>query len=348
MAERVRAALSPKDYVSTAIRQAGVSVTLGVFIGSALTSGIAFGIAAAYIANERVLRRLRSKALDVVTAARDAALTTREGQALQRALLQSVGEEPTQSDTDVPSPKPVDLTQPITTFDDPRMAWGAENGRPGGVGGEWGLEDNGRALRIAPTPGLDYWCRTFYTPLLVKTDGQAYVASVAPDAQVTITTAFTLLPGGQFDQAGIMIVIDERTWVKAGIEFVDGAPRLACVVTNNGFSDWSTSPWPGLEAAKVSACVRVSKLNPGAEQGGCLVFEAAPYDDARGPRQEPQWSMARIASLRGPTGRPWQVGVMAQSPIKHSGCSVRFHHICIAPKAATTHEAALPDGHGGL
>ena len=38
-----------------------------------------------------------------------------------------------------------------------------------------------------------------------------------------------------------MILVDARTWVKAGIEFVDGTPRLAMVVTNDGFSDWSTA-----------------------------------------------------------------------------------------------------------
>ena len=53
--------LSPSEYVAQAVRTAGATLTLGVFIGSALTSGIAVGIAAAVLANEKVLRRLRVK-----------------------------------------------------------------------------------------------------------------------------------------------------------------------------------------------------------------------------------------------------------------------------------------------
>lgn len=34
-----------------------------------------------------------------------------------------------------------------------------------------------------------------------------------------------------------MVLVDENTWVKAGIEYCDAAPRLSCVVTNEGFSE---------------------------------------------------------------------------------------------------------------
>ena len=347
--ERMRAALSPKDYVAQAIRQAGMSVTLGVFIGSALTSGIAVGLVTAYYANERVFGRLRAMLFETVSAARDAALTTREGKALQRALLRSASDEPTSASTLEPSShdEPADISEPITSFDDPRMSWAKESGEPG----QWKLVSQGDQLVIRPTPGRDYWCRTFYTPLLVKTDGQAYVCSVGADAEATLTTAFTLSPAGQFDHAGVIILIDDRTWVKAGIEFVDGVPRLACVVTMDGFSDWSTSAWPVLDGGdqKVSAAVRISKLNPGPQQGACIVFEAAPYsetDAARG--QTPAWAMARIAPLRGPIGRPWQMGVTALSPLKQDGCSAHFFSIRLAAKATTVHAAALPKDHGGL
>ena len=83
--------LSPSEYVADAIKQASVTLTLGVFVGSALTSGIAVGVAAAVLANETVLYRLRARAVEALTAARDAALSTQEGRALQRALLQSGG-----------------------------------------------------------------------------------------------------------------------------------------------------------------------------------------------------------------------------------------------------------------
>ena len=98
--------LSPSEYVAQAVRTAGVTLTLGVFVGSALTSGIAVGIAAAVLANERVLRRLRVKAVEALTAARDAALSTQEGKALQRAVLHSGGAiDQAQTTTPLPDPQ---------------------------------------------------------------------------------------------------------------------------------------------------------------------------------------------------------------------------------------------------
>ena len=82
-----------------------------------------------------------------------------------------------------------------------------------------------------------------------------------------------------------MIAVDENAWVKAGIEYTDGAPRLSCVVTNDGgFSDWSTQPWVNWDdvAGATSIRVRVSKLRPGSAQGPALVFETAPWVDGGG------------------------------------------------------------------
>lgn len=185
----------------------------------------------------------------------------------------------------------------------------------------------------------------------MKTDAQALLTSVAAQAEASIVCAFTLSPASQFDQAGLLVLIDEHTWAKAGIEFVDGSPRLAMVVTNGGYSDWSTSPWPQWDASArtVSAVVRLSKLQPGAEQGGCLVFEAAEYvPGVRLADPSLSWQQVRIASLRGRRDRAWRMGVSCMSPIAQAGCSVRYHSVHLGPKVEPVHEAALPAGHGGL
>ena len=45
-----------------------------------------------------------------------------------------------------------------------------------------------------------------------------------------------------YDQAGLMIYIDDRTWLKAGTEFTDGAPHFSVVTTREDQSDWSMMP----------------------------------------------------------------------------------------------------------
>ena len=75
----------------------------------------------------------------------------------------------------------------------------------------------GEELVIVPAPQRDYWSKTFYSPLLVKHDAQTLLTVVPATVEATLTTAFTLTPVAQFDQAGIMILVDDTTWVKAGI-----------------------------------------------------------------------------------------------------------------------------------
>eukprot|EP00536_Pseudo-nitzschia_multiseries_P001305 jgi/Psemu1/322016/estExt_fgenesh1_pg.C_160022 len=82
---------------------------------------------------------------------------------------------------------------------------------------EWhnGVPDHsiiaGKKLEIRPTPNKDYWCRTFYDPLLIKTDAETLLARVPAGDEATLATSFTLRPRSQFDQAGIMVLVDENT-----------------------------------------------------------------------------------------------------------------------------------------
>ena len=63
--------------------------------------------------------------------------------------------------------------------------------------------------------------------------------TVPANTELTMEVLFELHAVSQFDQAGLIVYVDEDHWLKAGIEVVDGIPRLSCVVTNN-YSDWST------------------------------------------------------------------------------------------------------------
>ena len=80
----------PQELVYSTLRQMSVSLGLGVFIGAATVTGCAVGVAAAYVANEAVLRRLRQRAEHWLGEAREAALRTREGKALAKAWTRGV------------------------------------------------------------------------------------------------------------------------------------------------------------------------------------------------------------------------------------------------------------------
>eukprot|EP00929_Paragymnodinium_shiwhaense_P047258 TRINITY_DN23968_c0_g1_i5.p1 TRINITY_DN23968_c0_g1~~TRINITY_DN23968_c0_g1_i5.p1 ORF type:complete len:252 (-),score=28.52 TRINITY_DN23968_c0_g1_i5:264-1019(-) len=239
----------------------------------------------------------------------------------------------------------------ITSFADERFTW---NCSPSQQPPQHHIdpESKGAVITITPTPGLDYWSKTFYDPLLIKHDAPCLLAPVPADMEATLTTAFTLTPKAQFDQSGIMVFVDESTWVKAGIEFTDGSPRLSCVVTNQGFSDWSTQEMPkdwrspsSDASSSISIRVRVHKLLPGGRgsaQGPAMVFEAAAFEDGlpdcRSDAASVAWTQVRIASLRS-ADQPWRMGIFAISPIEAAGCSAVFHHVELGPKQAPVHDA---------
>lgn len=102
------------------------------------------------------------------------------------------------------------------------------------------------------------WTLCCLLRLLVKHDGQVMVCPVESLKEASLSLAFTLSPRAQFDQAGAMVLVDESCWVKAGIEFCDAQPRLSCVVTNEGYSDWSTQAWPW-DGTSVSLRLRLHK-----------------------------------------------------------------------------------------
>lgn len=58
--------------------------------------------------------------------------------------------------------------------------------------------------------------------------------------KVCVEADFTTL----YDQAGLMIYLDEKHWLKAGIEYNDGQPMIGSVLTNE-VSDWATGKLMG-------------------------------------------------------------------------------------------------------
>ncbi|NES28780.1 DUF1349 domain-containing protein [Micromonospora terminaliae] len=137
-------------------------------------------------------------------------------------------------------------------------------------------EPAGDALLVEPRGGSDFWRRTSYG--FVHDDGSALLAPFPVDSAVEVS--FRLDYAAQFDQAGVLVRVDERRWTKAGVEVSDGEPQVGAVVTDER-SDWSVAPVPEWSGRDVT--VRVSRA------GDALTVRARV--DA-----EP-WRLVRVAPL---------------------------------------------------
>ena len=196
------------------------------------------------------------------------------------------------------------------------------------------------SLSVTPHALRDSWSTTFYTPLLKKDDLAALLASVPPSEEVTIDVSCSMQCGAQFDQVGIFVTCGEGTFIKAGLELSDGTPRLSVVVTNSGFSDWSTQAWPRFSGGVAGVRLRLHKLHP--PQGPCVLIEADTGGDdplhtcPKSTRASPEWAFVRIAPLHAPAGAPWGVGVFSAAPVA-AGTVASFSHASIGPRAPLSH-----------
>ena len=96
-----------------------------------------------------------------------------------------------------------------------------------------------RALEMETGEKTDFWRDTFYG--FTRESGHAWLAPVTGDFSLSVR-----FRGGYetlYDQAGLMVRLDETTWLKCGVEFVDGVQHASVVVTRD-HSDWSVVPLP--------------------------------------------------------------------------------------------------------
>ncbi|MFJ2980629.1 DUF1349 domain-containing protein [Curtobacterium sp. NPDC087082] len=110
--------------------------------------------------------------------------------------------------------------------------------------GQWTHEPaaatlDGEVLRVTAVEGSDAWRTTSYG--FVHDSEHALLRPV--DGAFSVEVSFVLDYTEQFDQAGVFLRVDERNWIKAGVEFADGTPQVGAVVTRDA-SDWSVAPVP--------------------------------------------------------------------------------------------------------
>lgn len=97
---------------------------------------------------------------------------------------------------------------------------------------KWTVEN--QALSMFITPKSDYWRISHYG--FTVDDAPFYYALYGGEFEVKVKITGDYK--NRFDQAGLMLRIDEQNYIKAGIEFVDGVYNLSTVVTHKT-SDWS-------------------------------------------------------------------------------------------------------------
>ncbi|MBX5225227.1 DUF1349 domain-containing protein [Rhizobium sp. NLR9b] len=166
------------------------------------------------------------------------------------------------------------------------------------------------SLTLTTDEKTDFWCETYYG--FTRDNGHflAFPTGDSFTAEIRIQGEFRTL----YDQAGLMVRLDETRWVKSGVEFTDGEAFLSAVVTD-GRSDWSVSqPFKELEDFHIRVTVA----------GGAMRIQAS--------RDGSRWPLLRLAPF--PAADRYEVGPAACTP-ERSGLRVRFSEFSIGPAIST-------------
>ena len=154
-------------------------------------------------------------------------------------------------------------------------------------------------LELTTAAGSDFWRKTHDGA--IRDNGHFRHGTVTGDfvAEVKLTGDYNSL----YDHAGIMLWVAPETWLKCGVEFVNGVQHASAVVTRD-YSDWSVVELP---QNPVSLYLRVKRA-------GATVEVFYSLDGAT-------WTLIRVAHL---TANPTlQLGLMAAAP-KGAGFRVVF------------------------
>lgn len=169
---------------------------------------------------------------------------------------------------------------------------------------EWNVDEQ-QNLTVKTGAKTDFWRTTHYG--FIRDNGHFYYQEVDGDFEVTVKVTGNYQ--NLYDQAGLMLREDEQTWLKCGIEFVEGQQNASVVITRQ-FSDWSvvslqsnpTSIW--LKLKRNAEAVEVSYSTDGEH-----------------------YQMIRLGYLS--TQPRLQVGMMCATP-EAEGLQVKFEDFKIA------------------
>ncbi|WP_428032484.1 DUF1349 domain-containing protein [Ancylobacter sp.] len=161
-------------------------------------------------------------------------------------------------------------------------------------------------VHLTTDAATDFWRETHYG--FVRDNGHflGFTTGEAFTAEVRVQADYQSL----YDQAGLMLRLDETRWVKASVEFNDGHHCFSVVVTD-GRSDWSVTAVDG-DAADIRLRLTV--------KDGALRVQASTDGTT--------WPLLRLAPF--PVAPSYQVGPMACTP-ERGGLEVAFSEFRLLP-----------------
>ncbi|HEV2373386.1 MAG TPA: DUF1349 domain-containing protein, partial [Streptosporangiaceae bacterium] len=171
-------------------------------------------------------------------------------------------------------------------------------------------------LTVSADAGTDFWRETGYG--YVHDNGHVYGELIEGDLDLQVKVRATLV--ATYDQAGLILRVDDEVWLKTGLELFDGRPRLSTVLTL-GKSSWMVTDLP---EGTDELILRASRRGDAVE---------VRYIVGDGPAE-----LAALAYL--PPERPVLAGVMCAAP-EGAGFRVTFHNLRLVNLEAPGEEEPL-------
>ncbi len=97
--------------------------------------------------------------------------------------------------------------------------------------------NNSSTITVHTDGKTNFWRKT--DTGFEQDNGHFYYRSLPGDQSFTATVNVRGKYHTLYDQGGLMLRIDEKNWIKCGVEYVDGNQFASVVATVNGWSDWS-------------------------------------------------------------------------------------------------------------
>lgn len=123
---------------------------------------------------------------------------------------------------------------------------------------------SGGTIEVITAPHTDLWQRTYYH---FRNDSAPVFQMATTEKYFSFVVKTEFESKHRFDQCGIVMYLNSDNWLKASIEYENEQfQHLGSVVTNHGYSDWSTteidasihSMWYRLSRRESDFCIECS------------------------------------------------------------------------------------------